>query len=443
MKRTCPTPKFVIFAMWCALLSGVTTGCDHVTADHPFDPASEVTDQTRGRLRGLLQFPDGFPTAYNTVTPTLVRADSPHGTTETLLGAIDTQGQFVFDTLEPGTYRLTFLAERFFADAITIPVGAGEVVNLGLITLREQPQGSITGFVEVEGRDDFSGVVVSTAGAATQAVSDASGRYRITVPAGLAELSFSLAGYEPPAFAVPLTVGERVLAGRNTDVVRKVRLTAKAGWVIGLVSMRQYQTDERLELARACLVPLPNDSPDCAAADALEMDLCNRQGCPEQPRPDSQAAEPFWLELEPVAVGEYVVVVEHPAYDRITRPVRVRPSEEASLGRIDLPHQSTGSRAVTVSGVVRHNIDDRPLAGIRVDVKIPGAKRSFFVISAVTDIEGVFEFQAAQADEYVLSIDHEQFQRPRDTRIVYLVDSFVIQTDEGTEPLVIKLEEKE
>ncbi|MFI6509303.1 S8 family serine peptidase [Streptosporangium sp. NPDC050855] len=165
--------------------------------------------------------PDG---AVGTLAGTVTTGGSPvAGAAVAVTGPLNRgvataqDGTYTLPRLPEGDYRLT--VERFgYEDATaTVTVVADRTVTRD-VSLTALPSGTVSGTVTSSGTPE-QGVTVTAVGTAVTGVTDAAGRYRLTLPDGDHELRFTPRSRCADALTVPVTVNGDLT--RDADLPRR------------------------------------------------------------------------------------------------------------------------------------------------------------------------------------------------------------------------------
>ena len=159
-------------------------------------------DPLPGTIRGRLIFPIGLnPTDFREqLTISLLLSD---GITNRM-GTHDDMGQFEFEALNPGQYRVRIGGDPFVSAGIPTAVSPGETVELPDTALRLQDaqrahyETAIEGVARLQGVTDeaaHGGIFIESLESDAITTTRADGRFRMLVEPGEHTLRFSRAGY--------------------------------------------------------------------------------------------------------------------------------------------------------------------------------------------------------------------------------------------------------
>ncbi|MDA0637259.1 S8 family serine peptidase [Nonomuraea sp. MCN248] len=229
---------------------GGTAADNNVWGEGRLDSYAAVQATPQDSLGGLagVVTAGGQPVAGATVT-----IDGP--TERTLVTGDD--GAFSFVRLLPGEYEVTAEKFGFEPGAATATVTGDQTVTVDL-TMTPLATATVSGTVTTAGTPE-PGARVAAAGTPLSAVTDASGRYSLTLPHGTYELTVTPASRCSTAATVPVTVGG--------DVTRDVELplrgdnfgyTCRAGaepYVAGTDKLALTGDDEAVQVTLPFPVP--------------------------------------------------------------------------------------------------------------------------------------------------------------------------------------------
>lgn len=192
------------------------------TADGGFDP-SWVEDVVVTLIEAELEVPDGAPAPERTVSP-------------------DGEGRFVFDSVAPGSYGVTFARAGFRERFSAATVGVGQSVFIGRVSLvpelgspDAQPS-YIQGVARLacDGECDHGGIRVESSAGGFAALTTRTGAYRLQVVESDYTLRFSREGYRSVVPAEVIRVAEGETAPGPSNVVLTVDPGSVSGVVLGL-----------------------------------------------------------------------------------------------------------------------------------------------------------------------------------------------------------------
>lgn len=346
-----------------AVLGVLLGACGPIEADHPLDPDTPADRQRPSRISGQLLPPGGpDPALFAGARAALWGAEAADaGVDPAYTSPVDAAGRFRFDAVRPGLYRFEAAAGELAADAIVLPVPAGQVLDLGAIPL-DPRWGTLDGRVV-----DPAGAPVADAWARIgdhRADADADGRFRLLAPAGDRLLVAAAPGHAEAERAV-------VVEAHRTLTVEPLVLAPLPARVEGAVSLRRFETPARLAAVTVELL-----TGDAARATALV---------------DGAYA------FADVPAGLHTLVARAAGYDPVVRALRIAPGAAVRVDPIELTHASTGPDAVWLEATVGAT---GPLAGVPVDAHLddlPFAR-------AVSDRDGRVALPAAADDVYRLSV---------------------------------------
>ena len=118
----------IFFSTLC-LLSGCQPPVDPT---NPFDPETNVAVQDKGEIRGQVELPEYLQEdTYTRVSVSLRKQrelDEPFKDE-----SLDENGQFSFEELRDGRYRLEITLSGFNTERFSLDMGIGEFIDLGTI----------------------------------------------------------------------------------------------------------------------------------------------------------------------------------------------------------------------------------------------------------------------------------------------------------------------
>ena len=242
----------------------------------------------------------------------------------------DEEGRFVFDQRPAGQYSLVIELEGFGTQFDTAALDVGEVVNVGVVSLRSTVGGpsptAIVGWVELAGALDHGGVRIETTAAPFTALSTSDGRFRLDVAPGRYNLRFLRAGY-----ALATLPDARVGEGEVLELEVPVVLGGAPGGVRGTVVLPiGFDSPERYGSVEVALRPA--DAPDAPPTQTT------------RPNGDGRFV------LDGVAAGTWEVSAELPGFRRVSR---YAPVPVGTVIAVPLLSLAVDDRPAVVEGRVR------------------------------------------------------------------------------------------
>lgn len=390
---------------WVVVL--VVAGCGQVEADHPLDPDTPTSKQHKARISGALVYPtvDGLPpddTAAGDARVQLFPGEKSASAEFEV--RIDASGNFRFDAVDPGVYRMHVVAPGYVTDDRILSTSALLDFDVGRVVLRAAGGGVVLGVVtgraRLQGADNHAGTLVTAGDTGRVAVTDYDGRFALDVPPGAYTLLVRHDGYAAREVEVEVD-------GDGTELDAQVLLEPIPATVTGDVTLRRFSTGPRVA---AVVVTL--------------------QGATGEPMVDGPL-----FDFDALAPGTWTLSAEAEGYETFLETTTLGPGDALEVP-IELLHVSTGAGAVTLAGTVAPSDGAAP-GGTRVEIRADPWDVVF--ASVVADTDGGFTLPAAPDERYMLHVEREGYDALAAGPFAYDAEDARFEDEDGA-PVSLTLE---
>ncbi len=335
-----------------------------------------VADGATLTLSSSLTEASGTPPTTTSLLGTVVDADSGQALSGvdvavsggTLRTVTDADGGFGLTGLQPGNWELDVSLAGYRSAHITLTAPAG-TSDMGMVRLPSlsgaQGEGIVTGSVTdaATGNPIANAHITVTGSAATSALTNALGAYRIVAPTGNISVTASAPGYRDATGTATLTAG--------------ATLTFSPGLLTESASVPTQATLIGSIVDAASNQPLSDVSVVVAGSTVNAVTDGNGQ-----------------FRLEGLAPGAWVLDVNRAGYQGLRLSLTAS-AGTSDLGTIRLPFAAANGN--TLAGVVTDSQDGQPLAGAEVAIASEGKR-------VQTAADGSYRIEGIGANQFSVSI---------------------------------------